>query len=813
MARTTAPAHMVRPVVVVALLVLMAVFAFRAFDPPGQQYLRNIGFDITIGLLDLFDPIEADVLVVDIDEESLLRHGQWPWPRMMMAELTQAINAAQPSVIGFDILFVESDRMSPQAMAAALSEYVPGVAARVDDLPDSDTYFADMLADAPVVLGGAIYGRASPGGSVLAVAPTLQISGTNPAEFLPSADSRVRNIPPLEAAAAGNGYLSVPQDRDGVIRRLPLVARSGPMILPAFPLEVMRVAMGVDIVELRTDDLWGVRALQVGDRTISTGASGAIWLRPGPVAAERRIPAWQVVAGEFDRARLDGSIVLIGSTAQGLADIGTSSHGPAVPGVELMAQAIDALISDEYLSRQPQVVLAEFAGTLLIGLALVLSLPQLRARRQMGVGLGVIVLVGVVGIGGAYLFETLIDVSFPIMATVAVAIVIGYASYRREERHRDATLKVNRLMRDIMQNTFDAIVATDSDGWLLTYNQAAADLFGLDPRGEAPMPLSDLLIDPRLEAPDPGTSLAAYLVEAGGIHTLDAKCRNGQRFEADVAVSTLWHDKDRVFAFVVRDVTARHAAEEAARRANAAKSEFLTMMSHELRTPLNAVIGFSQIIQAAPYGPLGDSRYQSYIDDIHDSGQHLLEVIETILEVVEIDSHSIIDDSDTFDVLPILKGVCADHKDKAYAKSISLDLVGDADLPLLRGDAGLLRKIIDGLVANAVRFTPPHGTILVVPRREDELGLSISVADASSKFDQSELDSVILPPDDHVSRLDERNSGVCLDLPIAKLATEKHGGRLWIRSNRGRGTVVHAIFPAVAPNDSGEEHQQTQTHA
>ncbi len=804
---------MVRPAFLVAMLALMTVFAVRAIDPPLQQYLRNIGFDITIGLLGLIDPIQPDVVVIDIDEESLTRHGQWPWPRMMMAELTRGINTARPRAIGFDIMFVEADRMSPQAMAQALGDYAPDVAARAAEMPDSDAVFADALAEAPVVLGDAIFGRSSAAGSVLAVAPSLQVAGDNPAEFLPSASSRVRNIAVLEAVAVGSGYLSVPQDRDGVIRRLPLVARSGPMVLPGFPLEIMRVALGVEQVELRTDGYWGVSAVQIGDRVINTGANGSIWLRPGPIATERRLPAWAVLAGDYDPARLDDRIVIIGSTAQGLADVGTSSHGPAVPGVELMAQSIDALMSDTYLSRPPQVVMAEFGITLLLGLALVMTLPRMRARRQLGVGIGVIAAIAVVGFGIAYLSDLLVDVSFPIAATVAVAIVIGYASYRREERDRDATLKVNRLMRDIMQNTFDAIVATDSDGWLMTYNQAAADLFGLKPSGERPTPLSDLLIDPRLDAPDPKKPLAVHLVEAGGIQTLDGRRRSGQTFEADVAVSTLYHDRDHVFAFVIRDVTARRTAEAAARRANAAKSEFLTMMSHELRTPLNAVIGFSEIIQSAPYGPLGDSRYQSYVDDIHNSGQHLLEVIETILEVVEIDAHSLRDESEAFDVLPILKEVCAEHQDKAKAKSIALSLAGDSDLPPLVGDSGLLRKIIDGLVANAVRFTPPRGTILIVPRREKRLGLSISVADASSDFDESELDSVVLPPHDQGSRLDERNSGVCLDLPIAKLATEKHGGRLWIRSNRGRGTIVHAIFPAVAPEDDAHPHDNGRDQA
>jgi PAS domain S-box-containing protein len=235
-------------------------------------------------------------------------------------------------------------------------------------------------------------------------------------------------------------------------------------------------------------------------------------------------------------------------------------------------------------------------------------------------------------------------------------------------------------------------------------------------------------------------------------------------------------------------------AKEEAELANSAKSEFLANMSHELRTPLNAVIGFSEILRDELFGPLGDSRYREYATDINDSGNHLLRIINDILDLSKAEAGKIdmVDEvialSELFDSSTRLL--------QPRLQSAELTLVQSLpdSLPGLRGDRQRLRQILLNLLSNAVKFTGPGGTVTLSAQVEAG-GLVIRVADTGVGMSQSDLQKAMLPFTQIDSGLHRKYAGTGLGLPLTKSMVEMHGGSMVLDSTPGVGTVVTVRFP------------------
>ena len=237
-----------------------------------------------------------------------------------------------------------------------------------------------------------------------------------------------------------------------------------------------------------------------------------------------------------------------------------------------------------------------------------------------------------------------------------------------------------------------------------------------------------------------------------------------------------------------------YEAKDRAETASRAKSEFLANMSHELRTPLNAVIGFSEILRDELFGPLGDSRYREYATDINDSGNHLLRIINDILDLSKAEAGKIdmVDEvialSELFDSSTRLL--------QPRLQSAELTLVQSLpdSLPGLRGDRQRLRQILLNLLSNAVKFTGPGGTVTLSAQVEAG-GLVIRVADTGVGMSQSDLQKAMLPFTQIDSGLHRKYAGTGLGLPLTKSMVEMHGGSMVLDSTPGVGTVVTVRFP------------------
>ncbi len=240
-----------------------------------------------------------------------------------------------------------------------------------------------------------------------------------------------------------------------------------------------------------------------------------------------------------------------------------------------------------------------------------------------------------------------------------------------------------------------------------------------------------------------------------------------------------------------------------AEEANQAKSKFLANMSHELRTPLNAIIGFSEIMEAGMFGPIGTEKYREYCTDIHQSGQYLLDVINDILDMSKIEAGRIRLVREPIDLEPFLDDAMRVVSGRANDKKLTLTARIDSGIRL-KADRRLLKQIVLNLLSNAVKFTPEGGRV-TVRAREGAAFVSIVIADTGIGIPRTALAKLGRPFEQVESQLTKSHQGSGLGLAIASSLTELHGGTIRIRSTPARGTVVLLRLPIFASPSERDE--------
>ena len=428
---------------VVLLALLTAVTAVP--DLRGRDLLRYAWFDA----LQRVAPrtrMSAPVVIVDVDSKSLARHGQWPWPRTLLAKLVERLDAAGPAAIGVDIVMPEEDRLSPGHLPALLPTIRPEIAARLAELPSNDTAFATAIRGRPVVLGMAAVDRA--GESVARAtgrtAPIRSIGG-DPSPFLASFDTALRTIDEIDRAAAGHGLLNVGFEGRAV-RRVPLVARVGGAIVPTLALEMFRVASGRPAVTIVVGP-HGVVGVGVGDLLVPTQPDGSAWLRYTR-EADTFVSAADVLAGVVERERFEDRLVLLGVTALGLAERSPIPGGGAREGVGIHAELIESIFDQALLVRPRWASWAEAALLAVGGALLILVVPVRRARA---VPVLLLPLIALATGGSLALYHwrfLLLDAATPSLALIVLFAVMLSATLAEAERQRRLLRRQVELQRE-----------------------------------------------------------------------------------------------------------------------------------------------------------------------------------------------------------------------------------------------------------------------------------------------------------------------------------------------------------------------------
>ncbi len=406
----------------------LAVSAFVLADPFPLRALRDLVFDgYQRAAPRAYDPA-LPVRVIALDEASLSKVGQWPWSRRIVADLVTRLREAGAATIAFDVLFSEPER--------------GGAAPGPDGLSEADALLRDAMDGGPVVLGQALVEA----GGEPAVKPGFAVAGDDPQLFVPRLGGSLTPLAGLTDKAAGVGALNWIPDRDLIVRRIPTLYSVHGKLVPSYAVEALRVAQGAGSLVVKSSNASGEKAaferqtgmvaLRVGQVTASTDAGGAIRVRYAGSQPERRISAASVLDGTFDRAAVDGAIVLIGATAVALSDIRATPLEPAVPGIDIHAELIEHLISGSTLTRPDygpglEATLATLAA-LIVAIAVAAFSPGIAAAFGLAVLLA--------AFGGSFLAysraELLVDPIGPALSAIGAFAIGSTGALRRSRREQ-----------------------------------------------------------------------------------------------------------------------------------------------------------------------------------------------------------------------------------------------------------------------------------------------------------------------------------------------------------------------------------------
>ena len=231
-------------------------------------------------------------------------------------------------------------------------------------------------------------------------------------------------------------------------------------------------------------------------------------------------------------------------------------------------------------------------------------------------------------------------------------------------------------------------------------------------------------------------------------------------------------------------------------KANKAKSEFLANMSHELRTPLNAIIGFSDILKKQLFGNLGDPRYSEYVTDINDSGNHLLAIINDILDLAKAEAGKLTLQEEDIDIVRCLDDAMRMCRGRAVTAGINLNFANVSESIYAHVDERLIRQIVLNLLTNAIKFTNEGGSVNLNVVADEEQGIVIKVQDNGIGIAPEDIARVIRPFEQVETVLSRSHGGTGLGLPLTSKLTELHGGTFDIQSEVGNGTTVIVRLPA-----------------
>lgn len=353
----------------ILMLLISGNIAVYLWDPPPLQLLRHNTFD-HFQRLKPRDYQDTAVRIIDINDASLQRIGQWPWPRTQVATLIEKLQSAGPSAIGLDIIFAEKDRTSP-GMMQKIWELTEDEQQILAQLPDHDQVLAEAIHKAPTILAFAM--TQGPKSAYPPIGKAHFVKVDEPTLLhLPNFNGAVTSLPKLESAAQGNGALTFLSDADGVIRRVPAIFRYQDKILPSLVMESLRLAEGAKNYLLRStgEPSRQLADIQVGKLHIPVTEKGEMWLYYSKAANVRYISAWQVMQGLIESDQLKDKILLIGSSAPGLMDLRYSPLGRIIPGIEVHAQALEQILSGAALQQPAWHEAAEVLFILVSGLLL-----------------------------------------------------------------------------------------------------------------------------------------------------------------------------------------------------------------------------------------------------------------------------------------------------------------------------------------------------------------------------------------------------------------------------------------------------------
>lgn len=350
-----------RLIVTIASIIMAIIFGLmRISDPEIVQVLRLKYFDVLQKKFPRPTDGQTYSVIVDIDEKSLREIGQWPWPRTVLADLFDKSRESGMLVIGLDVLFAEKDRTSPELISRDIKKRNPEISELLSKLPSNEFLAMEAMKKFPTVIGHSgldLEGDAKRSDISETSVKVFLGKSQNPKNWLITYPGLLANVSEFEKAASGSGTVSVAEEPDGIIRRVPLISNVAGTVRPTLGLDMIRVAFQGNSIATRTG-INGVEEIiiqtkAIGNASIPTDENGRVWIYYGesdsPKVIENKsryyVSAADIIKGRVGKDRLQGKLGILGTSATGLKDIRPTPVDDRMPGVEIHANLIDTVIS------------------------------------------------------------------------------------------------------------------------------------------------------------------------------------------------------------------------------------------------------------------------------------------------------------------------------------------------------------------------------------------------------------------------------------------------------------------------------------
>jgi len=463
------------------LLILTLLIVLKTINP---NFIKSISF-LSFDMYQKVFPIkknDSDVIIIDIDEKSLSKFGQFPWNRSIFAKIIENVDIAKPKAIGFDVFFSEKDKQSPEEIIKSYNILSGDVINYLVNIKSHDERFRQQLENSKSVL--AVLGsNVSSHGSYDRKAKARFLSkGGDPNQFTYNYPYSIGSLEKLEKSTKGLGSISFLDQTDGIIRSLPLIVRFNKKIYPTMGLEMVRVGENQKNLYVELDEV-GIKRISVRPHKILTDPNAIFWIRYKESQKQQYISASTVFDGKFDKSRFENKFVLIGASAQGLFDLVKTPLGVTIPGVEVHANVIENILDQSYLIRNPNIYIFELLFSIILVCITFLLSQKIKPKYSLSIFFISLIIVIMIGFSFFTLRSQLIDISYPIFMLLVTFLTGLYFRFIEENKialenlKKEAKLlKERELAGDVQKSLFPDI--SQYENFIYARNIPARDVSG-----------------------------------------------------------------------------------------------------------------------------------------------------------------------------------------------------------------------------------------------------------------------------------------------------------------------------------------------
>ncbi len=465
---------------IIFLILLFFLIVLKTINPSFIKSVSYLSFDLYQKVFPL-NKQTSEVIIIDIDEKSLGKFGQFPWNRSIFAKILENVSAAEPKAVGFDIFFTEKDKQSPEEIISAYN-LIPNDVAELQNIKGPDEIFREQLEKSKSVIAVLGSNVSSHGTYDRSAKAKFLSKGGDPKEFTYSYPYSIGSLEKLEKSVKGLGSISFLDQTDGIIRSLPLIVRFENKLYPTMGLEMVRIGSNQKNLYVEMNEI-GINRISSRPYKISSDPNGIIWIRYKKSLKSQYISASSVFDEKFDPKRFKDKYVLIGASAQGLFDLVKTPLGVTIPGVEVHGNVIENILDQSYLIRNPNTYIFELLFSIIVACATFIFSQKIKPKYSLSIFFGSLASVVVIGFS-IFLFRSeLVDISYPIFMLTITFLTGLYFRFVEENRIAIANLqkeakllKERELAGEVQKSLFPDI--SKFENFIYATNVPARDVSG-----------------------------------------------------------------------------------------------------------------------------------------------------------------------------------------------------------------------------------------------------------------------------------------------------------------------------------------------